>query len=125
MENKLCIFKGYNQTDFEIITHKSGNYELPVSQSANYVCNKNININKFVSHIELYGYILISPYTEEDIYLSSKILDCKSNEFLHIKINNNIIQIFPKSEDFSFETFKRIVNCINNNFCNIKFQSKE
>ncbi len=119
--DKTRISEGYNQTNFEIVEHKSGNYELPVSKSARYYTSENITINTYEQKLSNHDYVLISPYKEQN-YLSSKILDCETNEFFHLKIIKHKIQIFPKNEDFSFETFERIVQCINKNIVNIQLE---
>ncbi len=120
MKSNLCVLKGYNQTNFEIVSHKSGNYELPISKSTTYKSNNQLNINKFKSKIEKYNYILISPHIKNN-YLSSKVYGCETNEFFHIKIINTQIQIFPKNKNFSFKTFYRIINTINDSFVQLRY----
>lgn len=117
------IKKGYKQTDFEIVS-AGGNdqYELPVSESVCYRMKKSIDVNKFENKLSDYEYTFISPYSKID-YLSSKIYDSETNEFFHIKINDNKIRIYPKSEEFSMKTFKRFVNCVHMNITGIKMQN--
>lgn len=112
-----CILNGYEQTNFELIT-QSENYKLPVSSAANYSTLENIKINKYTNKLSNNDYILISPYKKQN-YLSSKIFDVETNEFFHIKVIEDTIQIYPKNKNFSFEIFKRIIRFINNNIVNI------
>jgi len=122
-DTKIKFSEGYNQTNFELVTHRSGNYELPISSAAHYSTNENITIKIFIDKLSNHNYCLIAPYKEQK-YFSSKILDCKTNEFFHIKIINKKIRIYPKDENFSFETFERIVKYIDENIVSIKLEEK-
>jgi hypothetical protein len=55
------ISSGYDQTDFEIVTHRSGNYELPLSTPARYQMAEETPPSTFTYELEKRGYVFIAP----------------------------------------------------------------
>lgn len=116
------IERGYDQTHFEMVACGADQkYELPTSTAARYRMGSRTDPSAFKTELDKRGYAFIAPYQEEG-YLSSKLLDTETNEFLHIKINGDLLRIFPKSEDFSIETFKRIVECVDTHVVSIELE---
>lgn len=99
----------YECTDFEIVPQ--GNLELPVSTSAAYEADVDIDPGKLQNALSGTGYVFIAPYREGK-RLSSKVYDSETNEFFHIKVGGSVVRIYPKDENFSFETFSRAVDAI-------------
>jgi len=106
------IDRAYQQTSFEMVaTGAKGKYELPVSEGAKYRLSKRVAPSNLQSGIERGNYSFIAPHTEEH-YLSSKVLDHETNEFLHLKLTGETLYVYPKDEDFSKETLTRVVNTV-------------
>ena len=107
-----ALARGYAQTDFEMIaTGAQNKYELPVSTPACYRLADAVTPNVFTATLDEHGYVCIAPFQEET-RLSSKLLDTETNEFLHVKLIGTHLRIYPKSEEFSRETFDRLVTCV-------------
>ena len=121
-ELETDIERGYAQSDFEMVRTGAGNkYELPVSTPARYRMDADVDPSKFKKALDKQGYAFIAPYSERS-YLSSKVLDTETNEFLHVKLNGDLLRVFPKSEEFSIDTFERIVECVNGHVAGIELE---
>lgn len=115
------IRRAYDQTDFEMVPAGNGKYEMPVSTAARYRLERPLTPAYLRKMLEKRDYMFIAPYSEED-YLSSKILDQETNEFLHIKLNHDLLRIFPKGEDFSMETLERLVRYVDNRIVGVELE---
>ena len=102
--------EGYDQTDFEMIEcGAQGKYEVPTSTAAHFRLSQELTADEFQQGLESKGYAFIAPYIEGK-KLDSKVYDGETNEFFHVKLYKNSLRVYPKDEDFSFETFQRAVN---------------
>jgi len=117
----LAIERGYAQTDFEIVVHRSGNYELPLSTAARYRLAETVHTATAKAKLETHGYAFVAPLVEEG-RLSSKVLDTETNEFFHLKIIGEKVHIYPKDEDFSKATFERLVECIDKHVSGLELE---
>lgn len=109
----------YERTGFEIV-QQTPNLELPVSTAAKFKPESEIDAARFQNTLSRQGYTFIAPHRENN-YLSSKVYDPETNEFFHVKVHPRMVRIFPKSEEFSFETFERAVTTIENNLTGLTF----
>lgn len=121
-ETSLSVQEGYDQTGFEMVaTGANDNYELPVSEAARYRLEKRLDPALLQNTLERQGYSFIAPHSELN-YLSSKVYDSETNEFLHVKLNGNLLRVFPKDESLSLETFRRFIECVNDNVVSIELE---
>lgn len=104
------IAEAYSHTDFDVAETGSG-LEVPVSEAAQFTPSEPIDPNTVHSVMDKQGYAFIAPVTKSN-YLSSKVLDSETNEFFHIKVFKNRINVYPKGDEFSLETLSRVVTCI-------------
>jgi len=119
-----AIETGFEQTSFEMVrTGAQNKYELPVSEAARYRMDVRPDPARFKETLSEHEYAFIAPHSELN-YLSSKLLDCETNEFLHIKINGDLLRVFPKDEEFSFETFERFVTCVREHITDIELEEQ-
>lgn len=109
-----ALEEAYDQTAFEVI--EQGNLELPTSTPAVFEYNDDGDVtdaSQARNAIESGDFALIAPHTKNgddgQFYLSSKVYAAETNEFLHVKMGSSNVRVFPKDEDFSFETLTAIV----------------
>ena len=100
----------YEHTDFEIV-ETGANLEIPTSTSAAFSLSQEVDPAAFQNALHKNEYSFIAPYTERS-RLSSKVYDAETNEFFHVKLSGSMLRVFPKSEEFSFETFTRVVEVV-------------
>ena len=105
----------YAATDFEMVETGAG-MEVPTSTPAVFEYSDDVEVVSAAGAeqaIERGDYAMIAPCTENGdgdmFYLSSKILATATNEFLHVKMNSTGVRVFPKGEEFSFETLQQFV----------------
>lgn len=115
--------RAYQDTDFEIV-EQGKNLEIPVSTPAVFETEKQIDTARLQNTLTRWKYSFIAPDTG-DGYLSSKVYDPETNEFFHIKATSGRIRIFPKDDDFSFETFDRVVELIENELVELEHIEKD
>ncbi|NUC75007.1 hypothetical protein HTZ84_22340 [Haloterrigena sp. SYSU A558-1] len=102
--------EAYEQTKCEIVETGAG-AEIPVSTPAGYKASESVDPARLQNAFTRRGYTFIAPYREGG-HLSSKVYDSETNEFFHIKVNESLVRIFPKSHDFSFATFDRALDTL-------------
>ena len=122
--NPDAIEAGYEKTSFEMAaTGAQNKYELPVSEAARYRMDVSPDPERFKETLSNHEYAFIAPHSELN-YLSSKLLDCETNEFLHVKVNGDLLRVFPKDEEFSFETFERLVTCVRKHITDLELEEQ-
>jgi len=120
------IARAYEQTSFEMVaTGADDKYELPVSEGAKYRLPERERASNLQSGLERGNYSFIAPYKDGDYYLSSKVLDHETNEFMHLKLTGEILHIYPKDEEFSKETLKRVVSAIEKHVTQLRWVDKD
>lgn len=124
-ESGVAIQQGFEQTNFEMVaTGANDKYELPVSEAARYRLEKRLDPALLQNTLERRDYSFIAPYSELN-YLSSKVYDAETNEFLHVKLNGDLLRVFPKDETLSLETFRRFVECVNKNVAALDLEAND
>lgn len=123
-QTEADLKRGYEQTGFEIVP-AGKNLELPVSDAATYRADEKVLACDLEGALDDHNYAFIAPYAEGNWTFSSKLLDTETNEFLHIKLNGTAVRIFPKSEEFSFETFRRAVETIDENVAALTLEAQK
>lgn len=117
------IDRGYEQTGFEMV-EAGKNLELPVSDAAKYRTEDEVHPARLQNTLKAHGYAPIAPHKDEG-YLSSKLLDTETNEMLHIKLNGTLFMVFPKSEEFSRETFRRVVETVDDHVTRLTLETDD
>jgi len=108
--NYKTLTTAYNRTDYEM-RKVTDELEVPTSKAAQFTPAEPIDPDTVRSVMSSNEYAFIAPVTD-DKDLSSKVLDAETNEFFHIKVLEASIHIYPKNNEFSFETLERVVECI-------------
>lgn len=111
------IRDAYDRTDFEMVaTGANEKYEVPMSTPGvfEFADPDEVRHGADVQNaIETGEYTTISPYLDDKrdgrYYLSTKVLASETNEFFHVKATRHGVRVFPKDEEFSFETFRSFV----------------
>ena len=110
-----ALQEAYEETGYDVVETGAG-VEVPTSTAAYFEYSDDgcvTYVSDARAAIEAGDYALIAPATEEGegdkFYLSSKILASGTNEFLHVKMNSAGVRVFPKDDDFSFETLEALV----------------
>lgn len=100
----------YDQTAFEI--HETGaGAEIPLSTPVVFEPESAIDPTGLKPILRTHGYACIAPEISETVF-DSKLYDSETNEFFHVKIIPQQLSVFPKSNEFSFETFARFIRVI-------------
>lgn len=100
----------YQHTGFD--THVTGaGAEVPISTSVVFETQSSVDPTALKPVLREHGYACIVPDISQTLF-ASKLYDSETNEFLYAKIRPDAVRIFPKSEEFSFETFARFLAVI-------------
>lgn len=114
------IRRGYEQTDFEMV-ETGANLEVPTSTAACYRIDDAVTPSDLQAALEREEFAFIAPHKKSGC-LSSKLLDSVTNEFLHIKLNGELLRVFPKDEEFSIATLTRVVEIVEDRFGEVELE---
>lgn len=117
------IRRAYAQTDFEMV-ETGANLEVPSSKAACYRIDDAVTPSDLQVALEREEFTFIAPYKKSG-YLSSKLLDGVTNEFLHIKLNGDLLRVFPKDEEFSIATLERVVETVVKRFGEVELEVQD
>lgn len=113
-----ALREAYERTDFEMVDN--GALKLPSSTPAHFTPDETIS-PKTAADLEENlpePYAFISPTfnlserDETEFQLHTRMYDSITNEDFSLKVFSELVLIFPKSERFSFKTFRRAVTTL-------------
>lgn len=118
----LALRDAFKETNFEMVaTGAQDKYELPVSEGPSYRLGRRVDPELVKDRLSSRDYSFIAPHTDLN-YLSSKVYDAETNQFLHVKVTGDLMRVFPKDEDLSFETFKRFVETVEEHAVELEYE---
>lgn len=106
--------RAYDRTDFEMVVATPA-LEVPTATPAVFTIADPPagSADDVLARLEGEDWAFVTPYTEDGpdggIFLSAKVYDAETNEFVKVRANRDSIRVFPDGEDLSFETFRRFV----------------
>lgn len=97
---------------FEMVPTGAGDkYEVPVSKGPQFKLPRRVRGKRFQTAVKRDGFMFIAAHTD-GYYLSSKVLASDTNEFFHVKVTGDTLQVYPKDENFSKKTLESFINAV-------------